>query len=70
MHVVATLTTFTCLATVVVLSRLYTRFRIMRSPGLDDCTIVAALVADLVFFGLAVAGMHNASPPNPQTACH
>src|SRR5436853_498013 len=36
-QVIAISLSFTCTATFIVLLRLYTRFVVVRSPGLDDC---------------------------------
>ncbi|GES57531.1 hypothetical protein ATEIFO6365_0001081900 [Aspergillus terreus] len=41
---------FITLAVIIVLLRLYTRYCFVRTPGWDDAVIVAALLADIVFF--------------------
>lgn len=44
MPLLAITTTFTAAATVFLLLRLYTRFLFVKSPGVDDCLMVAAMV--------------------------
>lgn len=39
---------FTCIATVIVLVRLYTRLALIRNAGYDDLIIVCALVSDCI----------------------
>lgn len=44
MKVLVITTVFTCLAALFVAIRLLVRFRLVKSPGLDDALITAALV--------------------------
>lgn len=44
MEILAVITAFSAVATLAVLLRLYTRFWVVKAPGVDDCLVVAALV--------------------------
>ncbi|CAG8373214.1 unnamed protein product [Penicillium salamii] len=54
MHVLAITTVFVVLATLTVGLRLFTRFYLVKSPGLDDVFITAALAANLVYYALVL----------------
>ncbi|KAF2494858.1 hypothetical protein BU16DRAFT_49782 [Lophium mytilinum] len=56
-QVIALSLPFTCTATVVVLLRMYTRIMIVRSPGLDDLTIVIGLLISWIFCALGIANI-------------
>jgi hypothetical protein len=45
MEILAVITAFSAVATLAVLLRLYTRFWVVKAPGVDDCLVVAALVS-------------------------
>ncbi|CAI7577610.1 unnamed protein product [Penicillium glandicola] len=55
MYVLIVTSIFTGLATLCVALRLYTRFRLVKAPGLDDLLISAALLIDLPFYAFVLA---------------
>ncbi|RMJ22709.1 integral membrane protein, partial [Aspergillus sp. HF37] len=59
MEILAVTTVFSAVATLAVLLRLYTRFWVVKAPGVDDCLVVAALMADWVFYAFAVMEIHH-----------
>ncbi|KAJ5639356.1 uncharacterized protein N7484_007218 [Penicillium longicatenatum] len=58
MRVFVISTIFTILAALVVSIRLWTRFKLVRSPGLDDLFIFAALLCSLAFYGFILVERH------------
>ncbi|GLI76887.1 hypothetical protein PoHVEF18_005165 [Penicillium ochrochloron] len=58
MRVLAITTTFTILASVTVAIRLWTRFRIVKSPGYDDLLIVSALICSISFYAFILVERH------------
>ncbi|KAJ5114991.1 hypothetical protein NUU61_000750 [Penicillium alfredii] len=58
MDVLAITTTFTSLAVVIVALRLWTRFRLAKTPGWDDLLIGGALIVDLAFFAFVLGERH------------
>ncbi|KAJ5549218.1 hypothetical protein N7513_006452 [Penicillium frequentans] len=58
MRVLAITTSFTILSTLFVSIRLWTRFKLVRSPGLDDLFIFAALLCSFAFYGFMLAERH------------
>ncbi|KAJ5909697.1 hypothetical protein N7504_004340 [Penicillium tannophilum] len=58
MRVFAITTIFTILAALFVSIRLWTRFKLVRSPGLDDLFIFAALLCSFAFYGFMLAERH------------
>jgi hypothetical protein len=58
MRVLAITTTFTVLASVFVAIRLWTRFRIVKSPGYDDLLIVFALLCSNTFYAFILVERH------------
>ncbi|KAL4948618.1 hypothetical protein BDW69DRAFT_189096 [Aspergillus filifer] len=52
MYVLPVAITFVSVATVVVALRLYTRLRLIRTPGWDDWFLLLALATDYAFFGI------------------
>ncbi|KAJ5624159.1 hypothetical protein N7510_000468 [Penicillium lagena] len=57
-HIFPATLTFTCLATFVVAVRLWTRFRLVKSPGWDDMLILAAMILSLVFYAFIMVERH------------
>lgn len=49
MYVVVVTSAFTGLAVLTVALRLYTRFCVVKAPGLDDLIIIGALVCILIY---------------------
>ncbi|KAJ5652021.1 hypothetical protein N7507_009447 [Penicillium longicatenatum] len=58
MRVFVISTIFTILAALVVSIRLWTRFKLVRSPGLDDLFIFAALLCSFAFYGFILVERH------------
>jgi hypothetical protein len=58
MRVLAITTTFTVLASVFVAIRLWTRFRIVKSPGYDDLLIIFALICSITFYSFILVERH------------
>ncbi|KAJ5124258.1 uncharacterized protein N7515_008083 [Penicillium bovifimosum] len=58
MYVLAVTAAFTGLAAIVTGLRLYTRFFLVKAPGLDDAMLVAALVCSCVFTALVIVERH------------
>jgi hypothetical protein len=56
MYVVVITTTFTALAALATGLRLYTRFFLVKAPGLDDAMISAALVCTCIFTAFVIVG--------------
>lgn len=56
-QVIAISLPFTCIATFIVLLRLYTRFVVVRSPGLDDLFITIGLLVSWAFCSLRIANI-------------
>ncbi|KAL4960764.1 uncharacterized protein BDV14DRAFT_211525 [Aspergillus stella-maris] len=52
MYVLPVAITFVSVATVVVALRIYTRLRLIRTPGWDDWFLLLALATDYAFFGI------------------
>ncbi|KGO43735.1 hypothetical protein PEX1_088380 [Penicillium expansum] len=59
MYVVILTSVFTGLAALSVLLRLYTRFYLVKAPGLDDLIILVALLVDLALFAFIVLEHEN-----------
>ncbi|KAL4921784.1 hypothetical protein BDW62DRAFT_207984 [Aspergillus aurantiobrunneus] len=56
MYVFPVSITFVCVATIAVALRLFTRVKLVRSPGWDDWFLLLALLTDYAFFGVLIAG--------------
>lgn len=54
MYVVVVTSAFTGLAVLTVALRLYTRFYVVKAPGLDDLIIIGALLVDLPFYAFII----------------
>ncbi|KAK4865368.1 hypothetical protein LT330_009479 [Penicillium expansum] len=59
MYVVILTSVFTGLAALSVLLRLYTRFYLVKAPGIDDLIILVALLVDLALFAFIVLEHEN-----------
>ncbi|KAJ5623281.1 hypothetical protein N7490_011886 [Penicillium lividum] len=60
-------TIFTILSTLFVLIRLWTRFKLVRSPGKDDIFIVAALLSSYAFYAFLLGEIHyGLGVPRPE----
>ncbi|KAJ5917760.1 hypothetical protein N7454_010135 [Penicillium verhagenii] len=67
MRVLIITTLFTILSTLFVSVRLWTRIKLVRSPGKDDILIFAALISSLAFYGFLLAERHyGLGVPKPQ----
>ncbi|KAJ5555143.1 hypothetical protein N7535_007586 [Penicillium sp. DV-2018c] len=62
MYVLSVTVVFTALAAVTVALRLYTRFFLVKAPGLDDAMIVPALACTCVFTALVIVGKSSIHP--------